>query len=224
MARQKVVVGVLVLALLIAVAAMVAEADNSNSQGNQNEGNKGGCEKPGSICEDPKFVGGDGLTFYFHGKKDRDFCLLSDPDLHINAHFIGRRNRDMKRDFTWVQSLGILFDSHRVFIGARRTSIWENSVDRLSLSFDGQPVFLPESRGAKWQHDQLSPEVNVRSVMPVLGGFKEFVSTGLFEADCAVAQFGRGHGDTSVVDSQVEYASMRCGSGNINGRGIVCKK
>ncbi|KAL6640797.1 hypothetical protein ACP70R_021920 [Stipagrostis hirtigluma subsp. patula] len=29
--------------------------------------------------------------FYFHGRRDADFCVISDRDLHINAHFIGKR-------------------------------------------------------------------------------------------------------------------------------------
>jgi hypothetical protein len=27
-------------------------------------------------CGDPRFTGGDGNTFYFHGKRDRDFCIV----------------------------------------------------------------------------------------------------------------------------------------------------
>lgn len=75
------------------------------------------CDRVGAVCQDPRFIGGDGVTFYFHGKKDRDFCLVSDSNLHINGHFIGRRNQDMKRDFTWVQALGILFDTHQLHVG-----------------------------------------------------------------------------------------------------------
>ncbi|KAI8524298.1 hypothetical protein RHMOL_Rhmol13G0139700 [Rhododendron molle] len=91
------------------------------------------------------------MTFYFHGKKDQDFCIVSDSNLHINAHFIGRRNDNMKRDFTWVQSLGILFDNHRLFVGAQKTSTWDDSVDRLALAFDGEPIFLPATEGAEWR-------------------------------------------------------------------------
>ncbi|KAK2665006.1 hypothetical protein Ddye_003580 [Dipteronia dyeriana] len=47
------------------------------------------CDKPGAVRQYPHFIGGDGITFYFHGKKDKDFYLVSDSDLHINAHFIG---------------------------------------------------------------------------------------------------------------------------------------
>ncbi|KAF7119288.1 hypothetical protein RHSIM_Rhsim13G0108700 [Rhododendron simsii] len=109
------------------------------------------CDLPGALCQDPRFVGGDGMTFYFHGKKDQDFCIVSDSNLHINAHFIGRRNDNMKRDFTWVQSLGILFDNHRLFVGAQKTSTWDDSLDRLALAFDGEPIFLPATEGATWR-------------------------------------------------------------------------
>ncbi|KAL2544920.1 late embryogenesis abundant protein-related/LEA protein-related [Forsythia ovata] len=109
------------------------------------------CNKPGAVCQDPRFIGADGITFYFHGKKDKEFCIVTDSNLHINAHFIGRRNANMGRDFTWVQSLGILFDNHQIFVGAQKTASWDNSVDHLDLSFNGKPVFLPASDGAKQQ-------------------------------------------------------------------------
>ncbi|XP_050209960.1 uncharacterized protein LOC126660471 [Mercurialis annua] len=109
------------------------------------------CDRPGAVCHDPRFIGGDGLTFYFHGKKDRDFCLVSDSNLHINAHFIGKRNEKMSRDFTWVQSIAILFDNHQIFLGALKTSTWNDSMDRLSLSFDGEPINLLENKGITWQ-------------------------------------------------------------------------
>ncbi|KAF4388788.1 hypothetical protein G4B88_019065 [Cannabis sativa] len=114
------------------------------------------CNRPGAVCQDPRFIGGDGITFYFHGKKDHNFCLVSDSNLHINAYFIGKRNPSMTRDFTWVQSLGILFDNHKLFIGAKKTSTWSNTVDRLSLAFDGEPVILPVGEGAAWQSHESS--------------------------------------------------------------------
>ncbi|KAL0534253.1 hypothetical protein IC582_028542 [Cucumis melo] len=110
------------------------------------------CNRPGAVCQDPKFIGGDGITFYFHGKKDRDFCIVTDSNLHINAHFIGRRNVDMKRDFTWVQSLGILFGSHKLFISARKTSTWDDANDRLYISLDDETILLPNQEGATWSN------------------------------------------------------------------------
>ncbi|KAI3980040.1 hypothetical protein MKX01_042694 [Papaver californicum] len=117
-----------------------------------------------SICG---FIGGDGITFYFHGKLNRYFCLLSDSNLHINAHFIGKRNQSLKRDFTWVQS-----------IGARKTANWDDAVDRLGLTFDGHPIYLPESEGAKWQ-SEIAPGVTItrssvtnKVIVEVEGNFK----------------------------------------------------
>ncbi|MED6223393.1 hypothetical protein PIB30_073578 [Stylosanthes scabra] len=119
------------------------------------------CDKPGAVCQDPRFIGGDGTTFYFHGKKDTNFCLVSDSNLHINAHFIGKRNHNMKRDFTWVQSIAILFNNnHTLFVGAQKTATWDDSNDRVDLSFDGQPIILPQSEGATWT-SHTSPRVTV---------------------------------------------------------------
>ncbi|PIA39260.1 hypothetical protein AQUCO_02700444v1 [Aquilegia coerulea] len=155
------------------------------------------CDKPGSVCQDPRFIGGDGITFYFHGKKDQDFCLLSDSNIHINAHFIGRRNSIMKRDFTWVQSIGLLFDNHQIFVGAQKTSTWDNSVDRLAMSFDGEPIFLEEVEGAKWQSD-MAPDVTfTRShdtngiVIEVNGKFKITATVvPITEEDSKVHKYG----------------------------------
>lgn len=106
---------------------------------------------PGTVCGDPRFTGADGNDFYFHGHKDGDFCVLSDPNLHINAHFIGKHNPAIKRDFTWVQALGILFASnHRLYVGVQKTKTWNDEVDRLTITFDGEPVSIPEEVNAKW--------------------------------------------------------------------------
>ncbi|XP_059650049.1 uncharacterized protein LOC132295782 [Cornus florida] len=121
------------------------------------------CDMPGAVCQDPRFIGGDGLTFYFHGKKDLDFCLLSDSNLHINAHFIGRRNQNMRRDFTWVQSIGVLFDNHKLFIGAQKPATWDDNVDHLALAFDGEQIVLPQAEGAKWR-SEATPTVSITRV------------------------------------------------------------
>ncbi|KAK9677724.1 hypothetical protein RND81_11G162300 [Saponaria officinalis] len=118
------------------------------------------CEYPGAVCQDPRFIGGDGITFYFHGKKDSYFCLVSDSNLHINAHFIGKRNSRMTRDFTWVQSLGILFDNHRVFISALKTTTWDDTNDRLALSLDNVPILLEPTTDTQWR-STTTPKVTV---------------------------------------------------------------
>ncbi|XP_071719307.1 uncharacterized protein [Rutidosis leptorrhynchoides] len=107
------------------------------------------CNVPGAVCQDPRFVGGDGVTFYFHGQKDRDFCLVSDPNLHINGHFIGKRNPKLARDFTWVQSIGIMFDEHKLLVGAKKTSTWDDNEEHLFISFDDTPLTLD---GKNWNY------------------------------------------------------------------------
>jgi hypothetical protein len=111
---------------------------------------------PGAVCQDPRFIGGDGITFYFHGKKDQDFCLVADNNLHINGHFIGKRNKNMGRDFTWVQSIGVLFDNHKLQISAQKTSSWDDAIDRISVTFDGESIYLPETEGTNWNSSTTS--------------------------------------------------------------------
>ncbi|WOG85021.1 hypothetical protein DCAR_0104207 [Daucus carota subsp. sativus] len=111
------------------------------------------CDKPGAVCQDPRFVGGDGITFYFHGKKDQDFCLVTDSNLHINGHFIGKRNQNMQRDFTWVQSIAIFFDTHTLYLGAQKTATWDDTVNHLELSLDGESIHIPETEGAVWKSE-----------------------------------------------------------------------
>ncbi|MCL7037467.1 hypothetical protein MKW94_017379 [Papaver nudicaule] len=136
------------------------------------------CNYPGAVCQDPRFVGGDGITFYFHGKRNQDFCLVSDANLHINAHFIGKRNAKMKRDFTWVQSIGILFGNHQLLVGAKKTSKWEENVDHLEFSFDGKSISIPHKQGAIWQstkgqHVMVTRTSNTNGVtVEVPGNFK----------------------------------------------------
>ncbi|KQK11721.1 uncharacterized protein LOC100831624 [Brachypodium distachyon] len=106
---------------------------------------------PGVVCGDPRFTGADGNNFYFHGKKDQDFCIVSDADLHVNAHFIGKSNPTMSRDFTWIQALGIRFADHRLYMGAQKTVKWDDDIDRLELTFDGAPIEIPVKDGARWE-------------------------------------------------------------------------
>lgn len=81
-----------------------------------------------------------GITFYFHGKMDKDLCLVSDPNLHIYIHFIGKRSPYMTTDFTWVQSIALLFGTHRVY-----------GEPSIALSVNGELILLSTQQGAKWQ-------------------------------------------------------------------------
>ncbi|CAN0897057.1 hypothetical protein LINGRAHAP2_LOCUS18895 [Linum grandiflorum] len=101
---------------------------------------KPNCNGYGSLCYDPRFVGGDGVMFYFHGARGGNFAILSDDKLQINAHFIGTRPEGRTRDYTWVQALAVMFDSNTLVIAAKRLSSWDDAVDALTVRWNGEDV------------------------------------------------------------------------------------
>lgn len=88
--------------------------------------------------------------FYFHGKSNRDFSLVSDDKLQINAHFIGRRPEGRTRDYTWVQSLGIMFGTHTFTVGANKVAEWDDNVDQFFFTFNKQAFTLPRGHRTVW--------------------------------------------------------------------------
>ena len=71
----------------------------------------------------------------------------------------------MARDFTWVQSLAVLFGTHRFYVGALKTATWDDSVDRISASLDGNVISLPQLDGATWTSSPgVYPQVSVKRV------------------------------------------------------------
>ncbi|PIA35341.1 hypothetical protein AQUCO_03500023v1 [Aquilegia coerulea] len=111
---------------------------------------KPNCDGIGSACYDPRFVGGDGVMFYFHGKTNEHFSLVSDLNLQINARFIGRRPEGRSRDNTWIQALGIMFGSHTFTLAANKVAQWDDQVDQLLFTYDDMPVFIKEGLLSTW--------------------------------------------------------------------------
>ncbi|CAL9068388.1 unnamed protein product, partial [Musa banksii] len=109
------------------------------------------CNGYGSVCYDPRFVGGDGQMFYFHGAKGGDFAIVSDDQFQINAHFIGMRPEGRARDFTWVQALAVMFESHSLVVAARRVDKWDDRFDALAVRWDGKEVTVPTDGEAEWR-------------------------------------------------------------------------
>ncbi|KAG6415403.1 hypothetical protein SASPL_122814 [Salvia splendens] len=109
------------------------------------------CNGFGSLCYDPRFVGGDGVMFYFHGSKGSDFAIFSDHNLHINAHLIGARPAGRTRDYTWVQALAVMFDAHTLMIAAKKVAHWDDRTDALAVKWDGQSVAVPTEGDAEWR-------------------------------------------------------------------------
>ncbi|KAG1347152.1 hypothetical protein COCNU_06G009810 [Cocos nucifera] len=114
-------------------------------------GRKPNCNGLGSGCHDPRFIGRDGRVFYFHGRRDEYFSLITNPNVQINARFIGIRPAGRTRDFTWIQTLGIMFSLHAFTVEATRTERWDDAVDHLRFTFDGEPLEVPEGHLSEWK-------------------------------------------------------------------------
>ncbi|KAF8100440.1 hypothetical protein N665_0224s0026 [Sinapis alba] len=112
---------------------------------------KPNCNGYGSLCYDPRFVGGDGRMFYFHGSKGGNFAIVSDNNLQINAHFIGTRPVGRTRDFTWVQALNVMFGNHNLVITANRVSQWDKNSDAFTLRYNNELITLPEDEQSEWR-------------------------------------------------------------------------
>ncbi|XP_059442128.1 uncharacterized protein LOC132174496 [Corylus avellana] len=119
---------------------------------------KPNCNAPGAGCQDPRFIGGDGVVFYFHGKSNEHFTLVSDLNLQINARFIGLRPAGRTRDYTWIQALGVLFDSNTFSLEATTAATWDDEVDHLKFSYNGNEFTVPQGHLSVWR----SPENDVR--------------------------------------------------------------
>ncbi|XVE80208.1 hypothetical protein DITRI_Ditri14bG0121300 [Diplodiscus trichospermus] len=115
---------------------------------------KPNCNAPGAACLDPRFIGGDGIVFYFHGKSNEHFSLVSDLNLQINARFTGLRPEGRTRDYTWIQAIGLLFGAKTFSLEAKHAAIWDEEVDHLKFSYNGKDIVIPEGHLSSWQ----SPE------------------------------------------------------------------
>ncbi|KAK8683266.1 hypothetical protein V6N13_039331 [Hibiscus sabdariffa] len=146
------------------------------------------CNGYGSLCYDPRFVGGDGVMFYFHGAKGGNFAIVSDDNLQINAHFIGTRPEGRTRDYTWVQALAVMFDTHTLVLAAKRVSKWDDSFDALTLRWDGEAVNIPTEGDAEWRTNSEEKEVIVERTDET-NGVKVTVA-GLVELNVKVRAIG----------------------------------
>ncbi|KAK0600656.1 hypothetical protein LWI29_017189 [Acer saccharum] len=119
---------------------------------------KPNCNSPGAACLDPRFIGGDGIVFYFHGKSNEHYSLVSDLNLQINSRFIGLRPAGRTRDYTWIQALGFLFDSQTFSLEATRAATWDDKIDHLKFTYNGKELVVPEGHLSSWK----SPESSLR--------------------------------------------------------------
>lgn len=146
------------------------------------------CDGYGALCYDPRFVGGDGVMFYFHGAKETDFAIVSDDNLHINAHLIGTRPKGRKRDFTWVQTLSVMFDTDTLVVGTKQVSHWDEKVDALIVQWNGKTITVPTDGDAEWSVNTAERSVVVERTDDV-NSVRVTVS-GLLQLDVKVVPIG----------------------------------
>ncbi|KAM7251429.1 hypothetical protein ACFE04_023312 [Oxalis oulophora] len=134
---------------------------------------KPNCNGRGAACLDPRFIGGDGSVFYFHGRRNENFSLVSDTNFQINAHFIGLRPEGRSRDYTWIQALGILFDSQNFSVQATPATKWADEVDHLRFTYNEKEVVIPEGHLSSWksseselQVERTSSKNSVKIILP----------------------------------------------------------
>lgn len=60
-----------------------------------------------------------------------------------------------------MQSIGILFDNHKVVVSAKRTSNWDDNVDRLAITVNDKPLDLPKDEKSMWRAPHASPSVTI---------------------------------------------------------------
>ncbi|GFS39159.1 late embryogenesis abundant (LEA) protein-like protein [Actinidia rufa] len=163
-----------------------------------------------------------------------------DLNLQINARFIGLRPEGRPQDYTWIQALGILFDSHSFSVDATKASTWDDDVDHMKFSYNGKELVIPEGYPSLWK----SPENDLRVegvlgqnyqpdfknpaklgvAMPVVGGEEKYRTTSLLSADCGSCMFssvGVLNKDDSLV---MDFGTLDCTGGASSGNGIVCRK
>ncbi|KAG5515469.1 hypothetical protein RHGRI_036501 [Rhododendron griersonianum] len=149
---------------------------------------KPNCNGFGALCYDPRFIGGDGVMFYFHGQKGGNFAVVSDDKLQINAHFIGSRPQGRRRDYTWVQALSVMFDTHTLVLGAKRVSHWDDNVDSLLVKWDGEEISVPTTGDAEWRVDSGERQVVVERTGDA--NSVRVMVTGLVQMDVKVVPIG----------------------------------
>ncbi|PSS16214.1 Serine/threonine-protein kinase [Actinidia chinensis var. chinensis] len=185
-------------------------------------GRKPSCNDPGAACLDPRLIGANGTVFYFHGKSNEHFSLVSDLNLQINARFIGLRPEGRPQDYTWIQALGILFDSHSFSVDATKASTWDDDVDHMKFSYNGKEL-VEGVLGQTYQPDFKNP-AKLGVAMPVVGGENKYRTTSLLSADCGSCMFS----SVGVLDKDdslvMDFGTLDCTGEASSGNGIVCRK
>ncbi|GJR14670.1 late embryogenesis abundant protein-related protein [Tanacetum coccineum] len=115
-----------------------------------------------------------------HGKVNEHFTLFSDSNLQINGRFIGHRPTGRACNFTWIQALGLLFNSHNFSLEATKSATWDQEIDHFKFTYDGQTISLPLGGLSTWKSSDNDIKIErtsrVNSVMVIIPGVVEILA------------------------------------------------
>lgn len=158
--------------------------------------------------------------FYFHGANSGDFTLVSDDRFQINVHFIGTRPRGRKRDYTWVQALSVMFDSHTLVIAAKKVAKWDEHFDALAINWDGKDITVPADGVAEWRDGEEAMVVVERTRQ--FNSVKVTVLNGLIEMNLKVVPItqedDKMHGYNIPQSDSFAHLEMQFKFGNLTER------
>ncbi|WOL10318.1 hypothetical protein Cni_G19073 [Canna indica] len=83
--------------------------------------------------------------------KGDDFALVSNDKFHINVHFIDTWSEGKACNFTRVQALSIMFDSHTLVVAARKVATWDYRFDALAICWDQTELVVPTDSEVEWR-------------------------------------------------------------------------
>ncbi|KAK6939285.1 Root cap [Dillenia turbinata] len=136
------------------------------------------CDRPGAVCQDPRFIGGDGIMFYFHGKKHKDCCLVSDSKFHW-------QERHKRKRFYPVCVVPITLGESTVH---RYDVTEDNCFAHLELTFKSLDKKVDGVLGQTYKTTYGS-RVKMATAMPIMGHEGKYASSHLFAIDCTVSIF-----------------------------------
>ncbi|KAM3396112.1 hypothetical protein P3S68_005118 [Capsicum galapagoense] len=112
---------------------------------------KANCNHPGAACLDPRFIGGDGIVFFFHGKSNEHFSLTTHGFKLLESSLTCMLSQEAAKVESWddeVDHLKFSYNGKELSLEQGYPSIWESSesgikVERTS-SKNGAMITLPE--------------------------------------------------------------------------------
>ncbi|CAN4104147.1 unnamed protein product [Withania somnifera] len=200
---------------------------------------KANCNQPGAACLDPRFIVGDGIVFYFHGKSNDHFRL------RLPRQSLGMTEVDHLKFYYDGKELGLpegypsIWECSESGIKVERTSTITKEDDRfhnyqlpsddcfahLDVLFRlyGLSTKVEGVLGRTYQPDFKNQE-KPGDAMPIVGGEHKYRTSTLLSSKCNSCIFAP---DGVLKESNplvMDFRTLDCTGGPNSGHGIVRRK